>query len=1098
MNLKGGFMKKKNFFLIVFAFVLFIFSISLYSQVNAKMMRYPDVSKTHICFVYAGDIWVVDKNGGIAHKLSSPGGEEMFPRFSPDGDKIAFSGNYDGNTDIYVLPAMGGELNRLTYHSLADRVLDWYDEGKKILYASSRKSGRMRYNQFYSIAVEGGFSKKLPVPYGEFGMVADDNKTLAYTPITRDFRTWKRYRGGMAPDIWLFDLKSYESKNITKSDANETQPMWYGKKLYFLSDRGVNKRYNIWVYDTVSEKMKQITNFKEYDIHFPAIGPKDIVFEAGGEIYLLDLSTEQHKKVDIKLVTDNLTKKQELKNVSKMIRNAYISPSGNRILVEARGEVFSIPKENGVIKNITKSSRAAERYPAWSPDGKKIAYWSDKTGEYQLVIRDLTSNSKEKIMTSFKSGFYYRIFWSPDSKKLAFVNNRMEIKLFELEQKKIINIDKGLWLTHGGLANFKFNWSNDSRWLTYSRSMKNRHNVIFVYNTETNKKYQLTTDYYVNYNPVFDPEGKYMYFFSNRTFSPVYSDLDNSFVYPNTTNIVAAALTDDIEMPLAPQNDEVEIEEKKEKEKGENKKQKNGKEKEDTKVEISVSGFEKRLIKLPVKAGNYSNMSAVPGKLVYLKHPRSGSGERINDLNYFDLKTRKESTIIKGVEDYMLSADGKNLLVYAKGKLSVIPVKPKQKMTKFAPIKDLEMLINPPEEWKQIFYDAWRIVRDYFYDPNMHGVNWVQVKKQYGKLLDNIVTREDLNYLLGEMIAELNASHTYRGGGDVERAPRKQTGYLGINWEIDDGYFKIKKILKGAEWDYAEVCSPLLRTKNNVKIEEDYYILEINGVKLDTNKSPWYALQGLAEKIVELTVNDKPGYEGAKKAIVKTLNLREVIRLRHLGWIESNRKYVEKMSNGKVGYIYVRSTGIDAQNELVRQFNAQFHKKGLIIDERFNSGGQIPDRFIELLNRKPLAYWAVRDGKDWQWPPVAHFGPKVMLINGWSGSGGDCFPDYFKKAGLGPLIGERTWGGLIGLSGVPLLIDGGMVTSPTFRMYNPDGTWFREGHGVEPDIKVIDDPTKLAKGVDPQLKRAVEEVLKLIEKTEPIHPERPDYEDRSN
>jgi tricorn protease len=468
-----------------------------------------------------------------------------------------------------------------------------------------------------------------------------------------------------------------------------------------------------------------------------------------------------------------------------------------------------------------------------------------------------------------------------------------------------------------------------------------------------------------------------------------------------------------------------------------------------------------------------------------------------NELKYFDFKEREEKTITQGVSNYMLSSDGKNLLVFARGKLSVIPVAPNQKMEKFVPTETLEMTVDPPKEWKQIYMDAWRIVRDYFYDPNMHGVNWAQVKEQYGKLLENAVTRRDLNFLIGEMIAELNASHTYRGGGDMESAPSKAIGYLGVNWEVSDGFYRIKSIMKGAEWDFAEVCSPLLRTKNNVKIESGHYILEINGVKLSTEKSPWYALQGLAGKTIELTISDKPSYEGAQKAVVKTLDQGEVIRLRHLGWIESNRKYVDKMSDGQIGYIYVRSTGVDAQNELVRQFNAQFHKKGLIIDERFNSGGQIPDRFIELLNRKPLAYWAVRDGKDWQWPPVAHFGPKAMLINGWSGSGGDCFPDYFKKAGLGPLIGMRTWGGLIGMSGVPPLIDGGMVTAPSFRMYNPDGTWFREGYGVPPDIQVVDDPTTLAKGTDPQLKRAVQEVIQLIQKAEPIHPKRPDYEDRS-
>jgi tricorn protease len=1086
-------MNKKNMILFGLVLILFISYTTLYSQVNARMLRYPDVSETHICFVYAGDIWVVAKQGGLAHRLSSPKGEESFPRFSPDGQRIAFTGNYDGNEDIYVLPFMGGEPQRVTFHGLSDRMLDWFSDGQKILYASSRESGRMRYNQFYSVSPKGGFSEKLPVPYGEFGMLAEDNKTLAYTPITRDFRTWKRYRGGMAPDIWLFDLETLESKNITQSDANETQPMWHGNKLYFLSDRGDNKRYNIWVYDRVSEESKQITHFKEYDIHFPAIGPQDIVFEAGGKLYLLDLNTEQHKEINIEIVTDSSTKKARIENASSRISNAFISPDGQRVLIEARGEIFSVPKENGVIKNLTQSSGSAQRYPAWSPDGKKLAFWSDQTGEYQLIIKDLTTENKEEVMTSYDKGFYYHLFWSPDSKKLAFVTCHQEIKIFDLEQKKTLDVDKGLWMTHGVLENFKVDWSSDSQWMTYSRGLKNRHDAVFIYNIETNQRYQLTTDYYNNSNPVFDPEGKYLYLFSNRTFSPVYSDLDNSFVYPNTTNVAAVALTEDIEIPLPPQNDEVEI--KEEKEEGEDKKEEENKE--EKKVEITVKDFEQRMIKLPMQAGNYSNLSAVPGKIIYLQRPRSGSGERTNELKYFDLKEREEKTITQGINDYMLSSDGKNLLVYAKGKFSVISVSPNQKMEKFVPTETLEMTVDPPKEWTQIFTDAWRIVRDYFYDPNMHGVDWAQVKEQYGKLLENVVTRRDLNFLIGEMIAELNASHTYRGGGDVETAPSKAIGYLGVNWEVSGGFYRIKSIMKGAEWDFAEVCSPLLRTKNNVKIEPGYYVLEINGVKLTTDKSPWYALQGLAGKTVELTVNDKPGYEGAKKAVVNTLNQGEVIRLRHLGWIESNRKYVEEMSDGQVGYIYVRSTGVDAQNELVRQFNAQFHKKGLIIDERFNSGGQIPDRFIELLNRKPLAYWATRDGKDWQWPPVAHFGPKAMLINGWSGSGGDCFPDYFKKAGLGPLIGMRTWGGLIGVSGTPPLIDGGMVTAPTFRMYNPDGTWFREGYGVPPDIQVVDDPTLLAKGTDPQLKRAAEEVIKIIQKAEPIHPKRPDYEDRS-
>jgi len=1090
---------KKTVFVSLTALILLASTTLLYSQVNARMLRYPDVSATHICFVYAGDIWVVAKEGGTAHRLSSPSGEESFPRFSPDGSKISFSGNYDGNTDIYFIPSMGGELRRLTHHGMPDRMIDWYPDGEAILYASSMASGRQRYSQFYRIAKEGGLPEKLPVPYGEFGSLSPDGQILAYMPISRDFRTWKRYRGGMAPDIWLFDLNQKKTKNITSNPANDSQPMWHGNTLYFLSDRGPNQRHNIWAIDMEDQGVRQVTHFKDFDIHFPAIGPSEIVFEAGGKLYLLDLENENQTQVDIDVVTDQITLKPHKANVSRLVQNAEISPKGKRALFEARGEVFSLPAEHGVIRNLTASPGVAERYPAWSPDGKHIAYWSDRSGEYELTICNAKDGSQEQKLTSYGPGYRYRIYWAPDSQKIAFIDKTMSIHIYDIKTQKTVKVDQGLWMYEGSLRNFKPGWSPDSRWLAYSRGEANRINNIYLYDTKVDKRHQVTSNFYNDFQPVFDPEGKYLYFLSNRTFRPIYGDADNSFLYANTTNVVAVSLKLDIPSLLAPRNDEEELKKEEEEEKKEDKNQKEDKNKQkepDKKevkpVEITIEDFESRLVVLLPKPGNYNNLQAAEGKILYQRFPRTGSAEEANALVFYDIKEREEKTILGDVDGYRLSADGKKALVWKRQSASIVDVAPNQKMEKPLRTGELEMTVNPPAEWRQIFTDAWRLCRDFFYDPGMHGVDWEAMRKQYGALLKDAVTRWDVNYVIGELISELNASHTYRGGGDTEREPRIGTGYLGIDWEIDSGAYRIAKIIEGAPWD-SEARSPL--DMPGVEVNEGDYILAVNGTPLDILKSPWAAFQGLAGKTVELTVNSKPTTEGARKVIVETLGSET--RLRNLAWIEQNRKFVEEQSGGRIGYIYVPDTSIGGQNELVRQFLAQFHKEGLIVDERFNSGGQIPDRFIELLKRPPLAFWAVRDGKDWQWPPVAHFGPKAMLINGWSGSGGDAFPDYFRKAGLGPLIGTRTWGGLIGMSGIPQLIDGGVATVPTFRMYDPDGKWFKEGHGVDPDIEVKEDPALLAEGTDPQLKRAVEEVLRMLGEKAFVKPARPLYEDRT-
>lgn len=1067
------------------------------AQVSARLFRFPDVSKTQITFVYGGDLWIVDKDGGTASKLSSPSGSESFPKFSPDGSKVAFSGNYDGNLDIYVLPTLGGVPERMTYHGMPDRLVDWYPDGSKLLYASSKESGKQRFSQFYSVDANGGLAEKLPMAMAEYGSISPDGKKIAFTDRSRIFRTWKRYKGGMNADIWIFDLDSYASENITTNTNNDDLPMWHDDVIYYVSDEGPNERYNIWKYDTKAKTKKQVTSFSAFDIHYPSIGPDEMVFEAGGELYLMDLETEETREVKINVITDLMSIKPRKESVEDYVTTLAIAPDGNRAIVEARGDVFSIPAEKGYVQNLTRTPGVAERYPSWSPNGKYVAYWSDQSGEYELTLRDLTQGAKEKKLTTVGPGFRYNIYWSPDSKKIAFVDQTMTINVFDMATSKIDAIDQDLTLFEGGLRGWRPSWSADSQWLAYSKAQDNGNNAIFIYNMESEELKQATNGFYSDMSPAFDPDGKYLYMLTNRSFTPVYSDFDNSWSYPNATQLAVIPLRVDVPSPLSAENDTVAIaldeeEGKKDEEKEGEEKDEEADKEEDEKIAIDFDNFERRLIILPPEAGNIGQVSAVSGKVGFIRFPNSGSSDEEFHLKYFDLEERKEETVIEGINGYRLSADGKKVLVRKNGNFAIVDFASGQKMEKSLAMNEIEMTIDPKKEWKQIFNDAWRFQRDFFYDKDMHGVDWDAMRVQYGALIDHCISRADVNFVLGELIGELNASHTYRGGGDNESSKQRSVGYLGINWEKKNGHFAVKEIIRGAEWDN-EVRSPLDEPGINVK--EGDYILAVNGVALADYPDPLAAFEGLAGKTVELTVNSSASWEDARKIVVKTMSSET--RLRNLAWIESNRKKVDESSGGKIGYIYVPSTGVDGQNELVRQFYGQWNKEGLIVDERFNNGGQIPDRFIELLNRKPLAYWDVRDGKNWQWPPVANFGSMAMLINGWSGSGGDAFPDYFRKSGLGPLVGGRTWGGLIGISGAPPLIDGGVVTVPTFRMYNPDGTWFEEGHGVNPDIEVLEDPTMLAKGIDTQLEKAIEQVKENIAAKGPIHPKVPPKENRS-
>jgi tricorn protease len=1079
----------------------------LQAQIDARLLRQPTVSATQIAFVYGGDVWIVPKSGGTAQRLTTAKGEESFPRFSPDGVTVAFTGNYDGNEDLYTIPATGGSPRRLTHHPASDRMVAWYPDGRSLLIATSMTSEKDRFNKLYRVAAQGGLPEPLPLPYGEFGAISPDGKILAYTPSTLDFRTWKRYRGGWAQDIWLFDLEKRSARNLTHDESNNTQPMWHGSTLFFLSDRGANQRHNLWAYDLKTERFRQVTNFEAHDVTFPSIGPSEIVFENGGRLYLLDLATEQPREVKIQVVTDEATLRPRVARVGSHIQSGGISPTGKRAIFEARGEIFTVPAEHGVTLNLTQSSGAAERYPAWSPDGSTIAYWSDRTGEYELTLRPADGSGAERTVTRLGPGYRYQPYWSPDGKWIAFIDQAMRIQLLEVASGRVREIDQAHYYMHGALEGFAVSWSADSRWIAYSRDLPDRSEAVFIYDTREGKRHQVTSGFYSASQPAFDPAGEYLFFLTDRSFAPLYSNFENTWIYPNATVIAAVPLRTGVVSPLAPRNDVETVRvaaQGADAGKGAAGKQPATSAKGSgngtgaatdgapTPVQIDFADFERRVVILPAKPGNYTRLRALAGQVLYQRRPRTGASDEKSPIVLYDLKEREEKAVVDDARSFELSADGKKLLVWSKSGFSIIDAKPGQKLEKTLATANLETTVDPRAEWRQIFNDAWRFQRDFFYDPGMHGVDWPAMRERYGALLEGASTREDVNFVLGELIGELNASHTYRSGGDLEQAERRGVGLLGVDFSFENGAYRIKRIIDGAAWD-SEVRSPLRRPGVNAR--EGDYLLAVNGTPLDPARDPWAAFQGLAGQTVSLTLNDRPTLEGARTVLVETLSGEG--RLRNLAWIDANRRRVDEASGGRVGYIYVPDTGINGQNELVRQFYGQAEKEALIIDERFNSGGQIPDRFVELLNRPVTNYWAVRDGRDWQWPPVAHLGPKVMLINEWSGSGGDAFPFYFKQAGLGPLIGKRTWGGLIGISGAPTLVDGGSVTVPTFAIYSTAGEWIIEGHGVEPDIEVEADPARLSRGEDPQLERAIAESLRLLGQKPPVQPKRPAYPNRT-
>ncbi len=1113
---------------------------------HAGMLRYPDVSAGQIVFVYANDLWVVSRSGGVAAPLASPPGPETFPRFSPDGKTIAFVGNYDGNRDLYTIPLDGGVPTRVTHHPASETLCDWTPDGK-LLYFTNAFAGLPRQMQLYTSPASGGLPEKLPVPYGANGSISADGKWLAYTPHTTDHRTWKRYRGGMATDVWLFELQAKTSKKITDWEGTDSQPMWHAGKVYYMSDAGAEHRLNIWAFDAKSGKREQITKLADYDIKWPSVGPGpdgkgEVVFQYGPELRVLNLATGDTEPIDVVIPGDRPAIRERDYDGSKFVQGWSISPSGQRAVLQARGDVWTVPVKKGSPRNLTRTSGVAERDPAWSPDGQWIAYFSDTGGEYDLYLTQSDGRGETKRLTTDGSTYRFQPTWSPDSKRIAFTDRNGNYLVHTIDPAATKVIDTDVWASTSRVS-----WSNDSNWLAYTKSNDNQNTAsVWLYKADSDEKHQVTSHMFSSSWPTFDRKGDYLFFASNRNFtSPLYEDIGSTFVYADTDMLFLVPLRAEVGSPWAPKSDEEKWGEEKKKEEEEKKKKdaekagdkkdeakkddkpdaekkddskkddkaqdsekkaeadddKDGEKKAEKKEEppkpvvIELDGFERRAIAFPVDRGNFTHLAVNhEGKLIYVRNPARGASTK-PAVKIFDLTDdeKKEKTVLEEVNNAGISADGKKLLVRKDETMAIVDAAAEQKLDKPLTLSAMTGRVDPREEWRQMFNEAWRVQREYFYDPNMHGLDWPKVRDRYARMLEDCASREDVDYVIGEMISELNVGHAYvLGGGDYEKSPEVSVGMLGADFELDNVAYRITRIHEGAPWDF-DARGPL--SQPGVKIKVGDYLLAVNGAPVDVNKDPWAAFHGLGGRVVTLTVSEKPAIDADARQVIVELAKSEA-DFRYRAWIEHNRKYVEDKTEGRVGYVYVPNTGINGQNDLFRQFYGQTDKQALIIDERWNGGGQIPTRFIELLNRPITNYWATRAPRDGAWPPDAHAGPKCMLINGLAGSGGDCFPYYFRQRNLGKLIGMRTWGGLVGISGNPGLIDGGYTSAPTFAFFETDGTWGVEGHGVDPDIEVIDDPAKMVNGDDPQLNAAIALMLDELDKNPYKRPGRPPYPDR--
>jgi tricorn protease len=1076
-----------------------------------RLLRFADISKDRVVFAYAGDLWIASRQGGNARRLTSHVGDEIFPKFSPDGKWIAFTGEYDGNPDVYVVSADGGEPKRLTFHPGNDIVLGWTPDGKDILFRADRTGGPpQRTTKLYLVSPQGGPARELPPPRADLTSFSPDGNKIAYIETSQEFRTWKRYHGGWSLPIAIYDLKKNTYEELPKSNGMDLFPMWHGNAIYFISDRdGV---MNLYSYDLGSKQTRKLTDYKEYDIKWPSLGPDAIVFENGGLLFEYNLDSGKSRNIPIDVRAEDVEARPEFKNVAENITSFTISPSGVRALVEARGNIFTIPTEHGNVRTLsTDNSAVHELNPTWSPDGKWIAYLSDKTGEYEVYVRPQLGGEETRV-TSDGNMYRYGPLWSPDSKKLLYWDKAHRLWYAAVDDKKPVQVDQGEFADISDA-----NWAPDSKWIAYSKADRRLAGQMYLYSLEQKKSTKVSDGYYNDGNPAFDPEGKYLFFVSQRFFFPSISRLDQRFNYYSTDGIFALTLQADEASPFKPESDDEKVadqEKKDEKDKknakGDTKKtdassdEKKGESKKDEKkeeapkpVQIDLPGIADRVVPVPIPSGIYNALVVRKGKFFYVAQPQesltAGTGQDgapRGVLHVYDLEKREDKELLSGIEGYDADKEGKKIVYKAGPVLGVIEAAPGKKVGEGKlDTSGLQVLVDPRQEWRQTFREAWRIERDFYWDPEMTGHDWKKIGARYEALLPWVAHRSDLNYLIGELIAELSTSHTYVGGGDGPKKKNVSVGMLAADLQPGGGYFRIAKIYPGENWSEA-TRSPL--TEPGLKVKIGDYLIAVNGREAKSSQDVSSYFQNLAGKQVTLKINSKPAADGAWEIIVKpTANENGP---RYLDWVAANRKKVSDATGGRIGYMHVPDTSIPGIIEFDKAFNAQLDKDGIIVDERYNGGGNIPDFFTEKLRRQLLAFIAARDTKDIPWPPQGIFGPKIMLVNELAGSGGDAFPWFFRREKIGPIVGTRTWGGLVGIGNVQPLRDGGFVTAPGFGFWSTDngGEWVVEQHGVDPDYVVPQRPDLVVSGHDPQLEKAIELANEAL-KTYKGAPSRPKY-----
>jgi len=1041
---------------------------------DTRMLSQPAIGGDHIAFIYAEDLWVANADGTAPRRLTVDEGVESNPVFSPDGKFIAFSAQYDGNIDVFIIPVEGGIPRRLTWHPGADIVRGFTRDGKSVLFSSQRTVFTARYAQLFTVSVKGGPATRLEIPNANFADYSPDGKQMAYTPLGDAFKQWKHYRGGSIANIWLFSFGSNAAARVPQPEGgcNDTGPIWMDNKVYFRSDR--NGEFNLFSYDIASKEIRQLTAFKDFPILNASGGNGKIIFEQAGYLHIWEPGAAAPKKLTIGIAADLLELRPRFVKGARYIRSADISPSGSRAVFDFRGDILTVPAEKGDYRNLTLTTGAHEKYPSWSPDGRSIAYFSDASGEYQLYIRPQDGKGDPKIIKLTGTGFYAYPKWSPDSKKICYTDNGRDLYVIDLATSAIKKIVSDDFYTPGAFREIFSDWSYDSRWIAYTKVTETQFRRVFLYSLDQDRSSPLTDGLSNASEPKFDPSGKYVYFFSSTDAGPVVNWFDQSNADMRQTNsIYLVTLQNSTISPFAKESDE-------------ERKDTAAAAKRPELLSIDWEGIQNRIVDLPIKAGNYGRLGVSKDDLLYMEYP-DGNGP--GSLHKYNFKKRSDSEVMD-LDAYLLSADGKKLLYTKGGNWGIVNAGDKPEPGKgLLNVADIQVKIDPAAEWPQIFDEAWRINRDYFYDPGMHGVNWEAMKKKYAAFLPDLACRNDLNFLIQWMCSELSVGHhRLTDGGDRLAHPLPVPGgLLGADYEIADNRYRLKKIYGGLNWN-PNLRSPL--TEPGVNAKEGDYILAVNGHELTAAEDIYQYFENTAGKIVELTLNARPDHNGART--VKVVPVENEYALRNRDWVEGNLRKVNEATKGQVAYVYVPNTAGLGHDYFKRYFYPQANKKAVIVDERFNGGGQLADYYIDLLQKPYQAYWNMRYGKDLKSPSASIQGPKVMIIDETAGSGGDMLPWMFRKFKVGTLVGKRTWGGLVGILGFPEFIDGGGVTAPNVGIWTKEG-FVVENVGVAPDVEVEQIPSEVIKGNDPQLQKAIEIALKELEKNPQTDPVRPPY-----